>query len=788
MKELSMDDAIQAFVLGNRYGIPLRMAQILVQRGIGLSEAEAFLHSQHSHLHDPFLLPDMQKALERIVRAIQEKENILIYGDFDADGITSTAILYDVLKSLTPSVDYYIPNRLIEGYDLGDEVIAYAAEKKQNLMITVDCGTKAVVPALKARELGLDVIITDHHKVGESIPSVLALVNPKRPDSAYPFNRLAGVGVVYKLIQALASRFPTIIPETYLDLVALGTVADVVPLIGENRTLVKLGLSRLALEERPGVSALCQTARVSPQAISSWHISFVLAPRINAAGRLGDATLSLELLMSKTPNEALKLASKLETRNRERREICDNVYRQAKEMMKGHSDTECIILSSDVWHPGVIGIVAARLAEEFIKPAILITTDTNPARGSARAIEGIDVVEALSAAEDLLIRFGGHQDAAGFIIDRKDIPKLEERLREYVNKKVNWENLLVSGRADVECELSEVDESLAEGLSIMEPFGVGNPEPIICIRTARLLGQPEVLRERHLRFQVTDGQKVFTAVAFNRLDLLPILTSGQAIGLTGKPYINIWNGVSSLEFRVREVITPLMQEPMEIRKMQPHDALRIYNGDVAKEDAKWLLIGKTNGETTCQTEGAYLIERKDIEQVALDWEEPTQLESLKMNWNAEELYSIKGIIFLSPPVGQQELALLRETIHNGKIPIYMAFSPEAVQEEIETLKQIYPERKELINVYKAMLEVDSLGPRFDSYRQYLKAVGEGLSLLGAQRAIFIFQDLGLIHREGAIFRPIRSSHGDKVELDDSPHYRICQAERNCRYHYLKSLL
>jgi single-stranded-DNA-specific exonuclease RecJ len=788
MKELSMGDAMQAFVLGYRYGIPLRMAQILVQRGIGLSEAEAFLHSQHSHLHDPFLLPDMQKALDRIVRAIKENENILIYGDFDADGITSTAILYDVLRSLTPHVDYYIPNRLIEGYDLGDEVIAYAAEKKQKLMVTVDCGTKAVEPALKAKELGLDVIITDHHKVGEEAPAVWALVNPKRADSKYPFNRLAGVGVVYKLIQALASQFPQIIPETYLDLVALGTVADVVPLVGENRTLVKLGLSRLALEERPGVSALCQTARVSPQAISSWHISFVLAPRINAAGRLGDATLSLELLMSKTPNEALKLASKLETRNRERREICDSVYRQAKEMMKGHSDAECIILSSDTWHPGVIGIVAARLAEEFIKPAVLITTDTNPARGSARAIEGIDVVEALSSAEDLLIRFGGHQDAAGFIIDRQEIPKLEERLRSYVNQKVNWENLLVSGRADIECELSEIDESLAEGLSIMEPFGVGNPEPIICIRSARLLGQPEVLRERHLRFQVTDGQRVLTAVAFNRLDLLPILTSGQPIGLTGKPYINVWNGVSSLEFRVREVITPLTCEPLEIRKMQPTDALRIFNGKVGKEDVKWLLIGKTDGENIRNKEGPYLIERKDIEQVALNWEESAPAELLQPGWDAEELSAIKGIIFLSPPVSRQELALLRDAIHNGKIPIYMAFGSEVVQEEIENLKQLYPERKELINIYKAMLEVDSLGPHFDTYGQYLTAVGEGLSPLGVQKAIFIFQDLGLIHREGMVFRPTRASQGDKVELDDSPHYRICQAERNGRYHYLKSLL
>ena len=788
MKKFSLDDAYQAFVLSSKYCIPHRMAQILIQRGIGPEEADAYLHSQYSHLHDPFLLPDMKPAVERIVRAVNEGENILIYGDFDADGITSTAILYDVLSLFSPNVDYYIPNRLIEGYDLGNEVVSYAAERKQTLMITVDCGTKAVEPTARAKQLGLDVIITDHHKVGEEIPQALAVVNPKRKDSEYPFNRLAGVGVVYKLIQALAGNFPDIAPESYLDLVALGTVADVVPLVGENRTLVKLGLSRLALQERPGISALCQTARVSPRAITSWHISFVLAPRINAAGRLGDATLSLQLLMSKTPNEALRLASKLETRNRERREICDSVYRQAKEMLKGRVDDECIFLSSKDWHPGVIGIVAARLAEEFLRPAILITTDTSPARGSARAIEGFDVVEALTSTEDLLIRFGGHQDAAGFVIDQGDIAELGVRLHEHVRENVVWEDLLTVGKADIECDISEIDESLAEGLAIMEPFGMGNPEPVICIRSARVLSQPEVLRDRHVRFKITDGFKVITAIAFNHLDFLPVLSSGKPVGLTGRPYMNFWNGRSSLEFRVKELIPAMVDDLIEIRQMEPKDAQRIYRGEGRGKEAVWLIIDRTDGEGRAGSDKVYIIKKDNIEQHALNWMGVEDFEQFESELNVEDISRIKGIIFLSPPMGPQEMAMLREAVSYSRLPVYMAFSEDVVRKEMEAIKHLFPERKDLVDVYRAILEVDSMGPHFDNYEQYLDAVSEGLSLLGTQNALYIFQDLGLISREGKFFKPMRSGRVDKVELDDSVHYRICQAERNRRSAYLKSLL
>ena len=498
-------------------GIPPSTAQISYNRGLtDLSQIKAFLSVEERPLPDPLLLPDIGPAIERIARAIRDRELIAVYGDFDADGVTATALLNNGLTGLGARTTPYIPHRTEEGHGLSVQGLEQFRALGVDLIVTADCGVSSLDEVKLANEMGIDVIVTDHHTPPPNLPPALAVIDAKREDSQYPFRELAAVGLAYRIIQALRQHLGHDEDESLLDLVALGSVADMAPLVGDNRNLVKRGLEVLNRAERPGLRELMARAGVSPGALDAESISFTLAPRINAAGRVDHAITSYRLLTATSAAEAQPLAEELNNRNRQRRSHTEEAFIKVQSQL-GDSviDDPIIIAGGPGLEPGVVGLVAGKLAEEHYKPAVVLSTGPEVSRASCRSIPEFDITAALQQCADLFVRHGGHSQAAGFVIPNENLDALRTRLTEVATERLAGIELQPSIKIDVAMPLGQIEARLVKFLQLLEPVGQGNPRPVFLSKRltpsgARTMGADE----SHLRLSVRDGGAIWNAVAF----------------------------------------------------------------------------------------------------------------------------------------------------------------------------------------------------------------------------------------------------------------------------------
>jgi len=550
--------------LGRLAPLPPLAAQVLLNRGLrDAAEAETFLHPDYRRLADPMQMKGMAAATARIARALAAGEQITIYGDFDADGVTSVTLLVQALGHLGGQVEGYIPHRVEEGYGLNQEAVEMLARQGTRLLITVDCGISNAAEIARANELGMDVIVSDHHLPPPDLPPALAILNPRQADCGYPFKRMAGVGIAFTLVRGLAKAGVALLNgagqglrgRDLLDLVALGTVADVAALVGENRTLVAAGLEILRQAKRPGLRALMDAAGVRPERVNTGTIGFTLGPRLNAAGRLAHAVSAYRLLQARTLEEARPLAEELDTLNRERQELTDTTLEQARQRVQALPDERRIILLADTGFPaGVVGLVAGKLVEEFYRPALVIELGEEESRGSARSISAFHIAEALRACGDLLTRFGGHRVAAGFSVPNANLAALEERLEALAGEQLDAAALTPVLCIDAAAGLADLNWDLLHALEKMAPFGVENPQAVfLCAGVKVVRGRRMGQEGQHLRLTVADGRLVQDAVAWRMGEREAECRAGMRVDLACTLDSNAWNGEERLELVVRAI-------------------------------------------------------------------------------------------------------------------------------------------------------------------------------------------------------------------------------------------
>jgi len=546
--------------LSSEFSLPQVAARILVTRGLDtISKAEGFLSPSLDNLLDPFLLSGMQKGVERVIRALKEREKIMIFGDYDVDGITSTSLLFLVLNKLGAEVTYYLPNRLNEGYGLSKEGIQESEKRGVRLIISVDCGITAVEEVTFAKSKGIDTIITDHHEPKEILPNACAIINPKIIEEGYPGGELSGVGVAFKFAQAIYRRLGQEESELqdHLDLVALGTAADIVPLVGENRIFTKFGMAQIAKTTKPGLKSLIFVSGILGQKIGTGQVVFILAPRINAIGRLGDADLAIKLLTTRDESKASEMARILDDENRRRRDIDEITLKEALDLIGQDADLatdKAIVLASSGWHQGVIGIVASRLVERFHRPTIMIAIDGAEGKGSARSIPGFHLYEALRECEEYLVQYGGHKYAAGLSILPEKIHPFREKFKKVSDKKLSRDDLIPRLSIDSELELEQINPELVGVLDIFAPFGPQNMRPVFSTRDLHIWGEPHVVGNNHLRLRVKKEGPVFDCIGFGMGDMSKLLSmKGIRIDLAYVVETNFWNDTYKIQLRIKDL-------------------------------------------------------------------------------------------------------------------------------------------------------------------------------------------------------------------------------------------
>jgi single-stranded-DNA-specific exonuclease len=496
------------------------LAILLVNRGLSESEsARKFLDPKLDDLEDPFLMSDLEAAVNRILLAIEIRQRILIYGDYDVDGTTAVVILRKALEMLGAETTYYIPRRLVDGYGMRSEVVERAAQEGVKLIISVDTGIKAFEVVETASTLGLDCIITDHHLPDRGLPGALAILNPKRSDCCYPDKHLSGVGVVFKLVQALFLKTgrERLLPS-FLKIVAIGTIADVVPLIGENRVFAKLGLQGLQIPVNQGLRSLIEVAGLEGREITSTDVGFRLAPRINAVGRMGGAEQAVELFSSNDIRKTRLLAAELDRLNQERQQIEELMLKEINLKLDSESllpSQTVLVVDGEGWHRGIIGIAATKLTEKFNRPTLVLSTHEGVAYGSGRSIKGFHLLNALESCRDLLSRFGGHSQAAGFQLAAQDISQLRQRLNEFAEKTLEKADLEPTLEIDAELRLLDIEENSFQQIQRLSPFGNANPQPLFVARELEIAVEPRIMKEKHLKFRVEQDGRELDAIAWN---------------------------------------------------------------------------------------------------------------------------------------------------------------------------------------------------------------------------------------------------------------------------------
>lgn len=540
----------------NEFNLSKLVASIIASKGMkNQDEIEVFLHPRRNDFHDPFLLPDMEKAVDRIVKAINNNEKVAIYGDYDVDGITSSTVLHRFLKDRGLDTDIYIPNRLSEGYGLNSNEINKIAETGHTLIITVDCGITGKEEVALAKTLGIDTIVTDHHEPPQEggLPDAVAVVDAKRKDNKYPFNGLAGVGVAFKLTQALTQRLNIREEENlkYLDIVCVGTISDIVPLVDENRTISQLGLRLIKQTRNVGLRVLLES--IGYKKIDSNTVSFGVAPRINACGRMGHEREALQLFLTDNIEEAKEITQKLNNYNLERQDIEKKIFDEAQEMLKiEENKLPCIVLAKENWHHGVIGIVSSKMTEMYGKPSILLSIEENLEKGSGRSVPGFDLHEALENCKENIKQFGGHSMAVGITLEKEKFEAFKEAFEKYA------ENMNVSGivpviNVDEKLSLDDISIQNIKELEILEPFGEANKMPIFQISNLKIDSIRAISEGKHLKMTLKDEKRVIDVIGFNMGNLAEEYPIGTKVDIVGNLEINNYRGIENIQINLKDI-------------------------------------------------------------------------------------------------------------------------------------------------------------------------------------------------------------------------------------------
>ncbi|HET6459546.1 MAG TPA: single-stranded-DNA-specific exonuclease RecJ [Syntrophales bacterium] len=567
---LSESDRDIQDMLARELSIHRIVSRILTSRQIMTpDDANRYLYPSLHNLHNPLLMKDMQKGVQRLIKAINAHEKIVIYGDYDADGVTSVAVLMKFLSDIVNTVSYYIPDRIEEGYGLNGHAIEKMKADGVTLLITVDCGISDHEQISYAKSCGIDTIILDHHEVPQNLPDALAIINQNRKDCNFPFKDLAAVGIVFNFLIALRGRlrkdgfwfnkkYPNL--REYLDLVALGTIGDICPLVDENRIFAKIGLDLITECKRVGLKALKEICRVENQVIDSGKASFCLIPRINAAGRVASANEAVQLLLTENIEEARLIAQNLETYNRKRQAVERNILNDILEEINKKTDSEkvrSLVFASDKWHPGVIGIVASKLVDRFCRPTILISLKDGIGKGSGRSVADFNIYEGLKECHSLLLSYGGHRYAAGISIKEEYIKEFSGMFEDVISKEIHDSAFVSQTNIDAVCNLSDITYELISQIGRLAPFGSGNPEPILCVRNVNVASQ-SVVGNNHLCMRVKGDGMAYNSIWFNKGHLINFL-SGPALDIAFTPHISNWNGVYDIQLKMKDMSLPASQ-------------------------------------------------------------------------------------------------------------------------------------------------------------------------------------------------------------------------------------
>lgn len=641
--------------LSQELDIPLLIANLLVVRGIEtIEKAEAFLNIDTDQFHDPFLMDGMTESVERIHRAVESNEKILIFGDYDADGVSSTTVMYYALKELGAQFDYYIPNRFTEGYGPNEPALRKAKEDGYSLVVTVDTGISAVHEANIAKEIGLDFIITDHHEAPPVLPDAYSIINPKKPGCTYPFSGLAGVGVAFKVAHALHGKPPLHL----LDYACIGTIADLVPLVDENRVIAKLGIEALSKTDKIGLQELLKVAGLYEKELTAEDVGFAIGPRVNAAGRLGSAMPVVELFTSTDRDESAMLSQEIDSVNKERQGIVNEITKEAIAMVEESfppDENEVLVLAKEGWNPGVIGIVASRLVEKFYRPTIVLCLDPEKetAKGSARSIKGFDMFENLSGSRDILPHFGGHPMAAGMTLSMHDVDELRSRLIRQAKECLKPEDYLPVTNIDLTARLNEISLETVELLSTLSPFGVGNPSPRVMVEEVPIREMKKIgSQSNHLKLQVGNGEiSVLECIGFQKGSLLEEMTPYSLVSIVGQIQLNEWNGYRKPQ---------LLLEDLSVNHFQLFD----YRG---LKDAAKRLIDLPYSKTCFIAFEEETVTHKDF--VALSEQMIGEDELLTL---PEDHFKDKNLVFLDVPPSLTRFSEWLETIGEPS-RIYVVF-------------------------------------------------------------------------------------------------------------------
>ena len=558
---LTPEDKQQVESLAGELKCPEIIAELLYRKNLKtVDQVTDFFHPQLSQQHDPFLFPDMEKAVQRILAAISGGEKITIYGDYDVDGTTATTLLYLGLKRVGADIDFYIPHRMIDGYGLSLSSLDQIKANGTTLIISVDCGVNALEEIEAINAMGMEIIITDHHNPKEELPKAAAIINPKLPGSPYPFPHLAGVGVAYKLLMAVYERLSITSAENtlkYMDLVAVGTIADIVSLTDENRVFASIGLQHLIAKKNLGLNALISISGMDQKTLDTTDIVFGIAPRINAAGRMGSASVAVELLISRDEVQSNELAEIIERQNSLRQQEDQKTFHEACDIIeKKYKDinaASCLVISSDDWHPGVIGIVASKLVEKYYRPVVMISFKEGFGSGSGRSVEDFDLFAALRAAGDNLHSFGGHKYAVGFTIYQEYIDRFENELTRYVSEHLQLEQIRTPLFVNFELELYDINDILMEWIERFAPFGPDNNRPVLLTRDVSVASYPYNVGRNHLKLKVVKDGVVLDLIGYNMGDYLPLLKKNSLIDIAYTLEYNRFGSRTSIQGKLRDI-------------------------------------------------------------------------------------------------------------------------------------------------------------------------------------------------------------------------------------------
>jgi len=760
------------------------LAQILTTRGIDTPEkAQKYLYPELSQMHSPFLLHDMEKAVERFRKALENKEEVFIYGDYDVDGTTSISLLLGVFEHISDQqiqVEYYIPDRFDEGYGLNKDAVKRIHDKGCQLLITVDCGVTAIEEIELANSLGMDVIVLDHHQPRPDVlPDAYALIDPKIDECNYPYKDLAAVGLAFKFAHALFNEEFTPALESQLDLVALGTVVDVAPLTDENRLLTKFGLKEMNKRNRIGIKAMCDILEYKTD-IDSYTLGFVIGPRLNAAGRLDTARNVVKLLTSKSYQEAIKIAKQLDGFNQKRREIENDIYNQAIDKIKKDVNLEKdkgIVLASSNWHSGVIGIVASRVVERYYRPAFLISIEEEECHGSGRSIPEFDIAKSLNECSDLFINFGGHKAAAGLTIDKENIQKFREQFNNIACSKLSDEDIIPKVLVDLETTESLLSLENVEELSLMEPLGQDNLPPLISLRNVSLKGEPRLIgsNNEHLKFNISGEKSILEAIGWNMNRTLIVMKNAlhsrdSQVNLAFRPEINEWRGNRKVQliiddlkvykdYRTVQPVYPPVSEnsPVRIVDRRNLESKEDYIHKLLSRDQSAIFYVR---DEIALSQIANMVSRTN-RLINLCDENTTEeeLEDTFDKFSNKIIRSIASCIKLNrfPPVEHlvfcHPVPTLREFIEKCRPAfeteettfIHLIYAKRDVDYMLESLKCEYPTREMLAELYKIIRDIaEKNGNVFPSREITAKAKENSIKEAVVNTGLVIFEEMKLL--------------------------------------------